>query len=240
MAEHGGLASAPPRRADAGWIDMALAGEPVRLHGDRALYWPARRRLLLADLHLGKGDAFRSAGIALPSGGTTHDLARLSALVQASGAGSLWVLGDMLHGSTRERRWREGWDAWRARHAGLEVVVLAGNHDRALANAGLGVTLAGEAVDDGPFALRHAPHEHPRLHLLCGHLHPVVRLRGVPRRWPAFWLRPGSTVLPAFSAFTGGWPVAPRDGERLVACVDGAAVPLPAWTPVPGGVRAGS
>jgi hypothetical protein len=49
----------------------------VVLVGARALYWPARRALLIADLHLGKADVFRRAGIALPSGGTGEDLQRL-------------------------------------------------------------------------------------------------------------------------------------------------------------------
>ena len=79
-------------------LDLLLGGEPVRLLADRALYWPARRRLLLADLHLGKADVFRAAGIALPRGGTGHDLARLSALVDATHAASVWILGDVLHG----------------------------------------------------------------------------------------------------------------------------------------------
>ena len=43
-----------------------MRGEPVHALADRALWWPARRRLVIADLHLGKGDAFRHAGIAVP------------------------------------------------------------------------------------------------------------------------------------------------------------------------------
>ena len=57
-------------------LSLRLAGEQMLLCGERALYWPRQRWLLLADLHLGKGDAFRRAGIALPRGGTGHDLAR--------------------------------------------------------------------------------------------------------------------------------------------------------------------
>ena len=57
-------------------LHVALAGEPVVLHADRALYWPRGGSLLIADLHLGKGDAFRRAGVAVPSGGTRDDLAR--------------------------------------------------------------------------------------------------------------------------------------------------------------------
>ena len=67
-------------------LALALAGEPMRLLADRALYWPARRRLLVADLHLGKADTFRAAGIALPSGGTALDLGRLATLARSTGA----------------------------------------------------------------------------------------------------------------------------------------------------------
>ncbi|MEE7547733.1 hypothetical protein HF319_12415, partial [Xanthomonas sp. Kuri4-1] len=53
-------------------VRQVLAGETVELLGDRALYRPARRALLIADLHLGKADVFRRAGIGLPAGGTGH------------------------------------------------------------------------------------------------------------------------------------------------------------------------
>lgn len=208
-------------------LDLEIVGEPVRLLADRALYWPARRRLLIADLHLGKGDAFRSAGIALPSGGTLHDLERIGALVEATGARALWVLGDFLHGDARERSWRDGWETWRARHFALEFGVLAGNHDRALSGLGLAIDLLGHAVDDGPFSLRHAPSARTRGHVLCGHLHPTARIDGLPRRWPAFWLRTGDTVLPAFSRFTGGRTPPAFEGGALVACIEGHLLRLP-------------
>lgn len=207
--------------------EVSIAGEPVRLLAERALYWPARRRLLIADLHLGKGDAFRSAGIALPSGGTLHDLARIGALVSATGATALWVLGDFLHGSAHERSWRAGWEAWRAARPGLQVGVLAGNHDRAAGGLGLEVDLLGHAVEDGPFSLRHAPDPRARGHVLCGHLHPTARVDGLPRRWPAFWLRDGHTVLPAFSRFTGGRTPATCEGGAFVACIEGHVLRVP-------------
>lgn len=208
-------------------LEVALSGEPMRLTGDRALHWPAHGRLLIADLHLGKADVFRHAGIGLPSGGTEHDLARIDALLAATRASELWILGDVLHGAALPSRWREGWNRWRTQHARLRVVALAGNHDHALAKAGLEIELAGMEVEAGPFLLRHDPRPHPHLHVLCGHVHPLAGLPGMRRRWPAFWLRDRMTVLPAFSHFTAGVAPTLREGEQLVACVEGEAIVLP-------------
>ena len=204
-------------------LALQLAGEPVWLLADRALYWPARRRLLVADLHLGKADTFRASGIAVPRGGTALDLRRLGALLDATGAQSLWVLGDMLHGRTDLASWRAAWNAFRAEHRGLAIAVVDGNHDRALASAGLDLERLGDAVQDGPFVLRHAPALDPRGHVICGHVHPVLKLRGQPRT-PAFWLQPRCSVLPAFSAFTGGHPVRLQRGEGAVLCNGDALV----------------
>ncbi|WIH06137.1 ligase-associated DNA damage response endonuclease PdeM [Xanthomonas translucens pv. graminis] len=208
-------------------LDWRLAGEPMTLLGERALYWPARRRLLIADLHLGKADVFRRAGIGLPSGGTALDLQRLAALVQAQAAQELWILGDVLHGAAPAAAWQRDWHVWRAAHPQLRVAAIADNHDRALAGAGLDIALLGEQVEDGPFALRHDPAPHAQLHVLCGHLHPLAKLPGMRQRWPAFWLREPMTVLPAFSQFTAGVVPVLEAGERLVACVEGATLALP-------------
>lgn len=202
-------------------IEVDIAGERMHLLADRALFWPARGRLLIADLHLGKGDVFRAAGIALPSGGTAHDLARLDRLTAATGADELWVLGDLLHGATDHARWREGWDRWRDAHAGLRIAALRGNHDRHRDAAGLQIEALGESMAEGDILMRHDPCPDPSRHVIAGHLHPALRLPGVRRALPGFWLRPGLTVLPAFSAFTGGQIVEPGAGDCFAVCVDG-------------------
>ncbi|GHB96460.1 ligase-associated DNA damage response endonuclease PdeM [Thermomonas carbonis] len=198
-------------------LDIELAGEPVRLLADRAMYWPARRRLFIADLHLGKADTFRAAGIALPRGGTALDLSRISASVDATGATSVWVLGDMLHGRADLSSWRAAWEDFRKLHPRLSIAVVDGNHDRALQQARLDIERLGDAVHDGPFVLRHDPALDPRGHVLCGHLHPVLKLPGQPRT-QAFWLQPGCTILPAFSAFTGGYLLRLGEGDSAVLC----------------------
>ena len=206
-------------------LEREVVGELLQFHADRAIFWPARGRLLIADLHLGKGDVMRSGGIAVPTGGTGHDLARLDVLFQETGASELWVLGDFLHGrrsDAAERAWRELLGS----HPTLEASVVGGNHDRALVPEALGVALLPEDVCEGPFRFRHHPREADdggRQHVLCGHLHPVVALPGLPGRYPAFVLKPDETVLPAFSLFTGGMRVTDPD-QRWIACAKGVVV----------------
>lgn len=208
-------------------LPLTLAGEAVLLLGERALYWPARARLVIADLHLGKGHVFRQLGIAVPRGATQGDLDRLTQLVSETGARELWIVGDVLHGPMSQAEWREDWAQWRRDHAALDVAVLIGNHDRALEGDALGMRQLGDACADGPFLFRHLPKPDPEgRHVIAGHVHPKTRLPGVPRHWPAFWLQAGVTVLPAFSDFTGGHAVDARAGQALVACVQGGVVPL--------------
>lgn len=208
-------------------LAISLADEQLQLFAERAAFWPAQGRLLVADLHLGKADVFRRAGIAVPRGGTTHDLGRLDGLLERSGAAELWVLGDLLHGPTPEAAWRESWLRWRARHPRLRVAVLAGNHDRRLAQAELGIEALPGRVRADPFVFSHLPPAGSEAGLfLCGHLHPVVRVEG--RRWPCFWRRGNALVLPAFSAFTGGEAIAKGDGW-LGVCVPEAVVGLGNW-----------
>ena len=216
-------------------IDLVLAGEPVRLYADRALYWPARRRLFVADVHLGKGDTFRAAGIALPSGGTRHDLDRLTALIERSGANSLWVLGDLLHGSRVDARWREEWVRFRVRHARVDMLLVEGNHDRAATRAGLEIERRTDGVEDGPFMLAHVPRHGPPIDgrfAVCGHVHPVVRVPGFRGRFPAFAIVHDPLVVPAFSAFTGGWLV--EQAHARYACMGAHLLDVgPVRTPPP-------
>lgn len=222
-------ASAPALGART-WLDVEVAGHGLRLSADRALYWPARRRLLIADLHLGKSEVLRCAGIAVPGGVSRHDLQRLQRLIDATGAAELWILGDLLHGPIGPR---EDWHAFVRAHPRLSIGAISGNHDRALHRAVargdlIGLTLLGDAVDDAPFEFAHAPpaatpaHEAAdsdrARHRICGHLHPVLRVPGFGSHNPAFWLRAHGIVLPAFSTFTGGQRIDLRAGERAAVC----------------------
>src|SRR5215213_2758960 len=81
----------------AGMHPIEFANESLHLLPDRAVYWPARSTLLVADVHFGKCATFRSLGVPVPAGSTQKDLARLTKLIELTSARRLVILGDLVH-----------------------------------------------------------------------------------------------------------------------------------------------
>lgn len=219
------LPASPPAAAarSADRWSTSLAGEAVELYAERALLWTRMRTLFVADVHLGKAAAFRAGGVPVPRGSTANDLARLGALVEASGAKRLCVLGDFLHAKAGVVPALDAaFRAWRERHASLAITLVRGNHD---ANAGdppegWGVEVVGEPYALPPFLASHAPVSPRTGYALCGHVHPGVRLSGrgdESVRLPCFVLGRRRAILPAFGRMTGLAIVAPSPDETVVA-----------------------
>ena len=213
--------------------ETTLCGERVSLHPERALHWPAGATVFVADVHLGKAAAFRAGGVPLPRGSTQADLARLSSIVARTAATRLVVLGDFLHARAgRVAALDASFKAWRSAHAGLQVVLVRGNHDDRAGDPppDWGVDVVAEPHLLAPFLACHIPMTPPTGYALCGHVHPGVLLRGTAdaERLPCFVLGPRRAILPAFGSFTGLATVAPAAGERLVAVAGNHLLPLPA------------
>lgn len=212
-------------------FEIELKGERVLLDSDRALVWPARRTLVIADTHFGKDDIFRRGGIALPRGPTISDLQRVTALLARHTCTRLCILGDFVHGATKAGdSFLHAFRLWRAAHSQVQLDIVAGNHDRREA-ASNWQTLARwhtSALIDPPFVMAHEPAAHPQGYVLAGHLHPVVRLRrkGGGGRVPVFWQRPDVLVLPSFGSFTGGAGIAPTESDRVYAVGPERVLPL--------------
>lgn len=225
MGRYGALEGAGDQLATA-------AGERLVLMPERAAFWPAASTLLVADAHLGKAAAFRSAGLAVPGGTTAEALGRLTRLLSRTGAGRLLFLGDLFHareGDTPANR--SALRDWRAEHGNVDVVLVRGNHDRRAGDPhpSIGIDCVDPPLLAGPFALRHHPDPTPGAYTLAGHVHPAVRLAGRARqrrRLPCFWFGERVAVLPSFGDFTGAADVSPAPCDRVYVIAETHVLPV--------------
>ncbi|MBB3292711.1 DNA ligase-associated metallophosphoesterase [Mitsuaria sp. BK045] len=218
----------PDIDAPAGALATTLAGERVWLLPERALWWPAARTVFVADVHLGKAASFRALGQPVPAGTTRDNLDRLSTLVDGVRAARLVVLGDFLHAAAaRQAGVLDPAHRWRERHAGLDCLLIRGNHDSHAGDppATLRFELADEPHRLGPFAACHHPRRVAQAYVLAGHLHPAMTLHGRAherQRLPCFCEVEGLMILPAFGAFTGTTVEGLPPGARCHAVGGGA------------------
>ena len=212
---------------------VELAGEQVWLLASKAVYWPARKMLVIADIHFGKAAAFRALGVPVPRGTTTQNLLALDALLATYACEEIVFLGDFLHArAAHAAATVAAMLAWRARHRHVRLTVVRGNHDAHAGDpaAALGIGMVDEPHQVGKLSFCHHPDTVAPGYVLAGHVHPVYHLRadGEGLRLPCFLLGRQRAILPSFGAFTGGHAVRPAAGERVYVTADAAIFPLPA------------
>jgi len=191
------------------------------------LFWPERRALLVADLHLEKASWFARFGQMLPPYDSIATLADLTALTVSTGAEEIWCLGDSFHD-------RHGCDRLPERARAMLTALTAatrwtwitGNHDAGLADH-CGGEIAAEALVDG-LLLRHEADPAETRPELSGHFHPKLRIshrgRRVSRR--CFVATTRKLILPAFGALTGGLDAWHPEIVRAVGRDAQALIPL--------------
>jgi uncharacterized protein len=213
-------------------VNITFGGQSLQLLSDRAILWTRFKTLIVADVHLGKAQTFRSMGVPVP-GGTTHtDLSRLTSLIQQHDATRLIVLGDLFHAlaGMGEELFSQ-LIAWRREIESTQLVLVRGNHD---ARAGdgppeLNMTCLDVLMEEG-LAFTHHPPEQTAIPTLCGHVHPGARLAdfdGSGVTVPCFVKSENVLILPAFGRLTGCQRVEPRAGQSLYIAAAGRVVQLP-------------
>ncbi|MFM7314826.1 MAG: ligase-associated DNA damage response endonuclease PdeM [Cyanobium sp.] len=211
-----------------GAAPLRWRAQRLELLPERALWVPEEHLLLVADLHLGKAEAFQASGVPLPSDGDLTTLNRLLSLAHGLRPQRVVVLGDLIHsraGLTGDLRQKL---AALPALLGCPLQLVGGNHD---AGSWLEGLPAEPAQASGALWLSHEPQPTPAPELLnvCGHLHPVTVLgRGADRlRLPCFALDASQArlQLPAFGALTGGHPCDPALERWVIAGGKVLAVP---------------
>lgn len=215
-----------------GSIPIDFARQQFWLLPDRAVWWPARSTLIVTDLHFGKAASFRSVGVPVPAGATNKDLARLSSMINQTGAQRLLLLGDFLH--SRGGRHAEVFDAiaaWRATHVHVPIRLVRGNHDHSAGRVPTewNIEEVDEPYAEDGIAFSHHPDCPGAEPTIAGHVHPVLSVQdydGSQVSIPCFVMDQRCLILPAFGTFTGGHRMSRQPGRRLFMLAGGRVVAM--------------
>ena len=218
-----------------GDLDITLDDESVQLLPERAAFVVEHRTVLVADLHLGKAETYRSLGVPMPEGIAEESLERLESVIRRIEAERVVVLGDLVHCEEgMEDPIIELVERWR-RRVTLPISLVGGNHDAEVSiPRSWRIDDDGEQVRLGNLMLRHHPLE--RLEekdskapfVVAGHLHPMLSLGTGARRVlaHAFVIEPRQAILPAFTPFARGARIQPDAGvgRRVFPIAEGRVV----------------
>ncbi len=208
-------------------VRFSFSGHELMALPQGALFWPARRALLVADLHLEKASWFARRGQMLPPYDSIATLSDLTMIAASTGAAEIWCLGDSFHDS-------HGCDRLPAAARALLGALtgrtrwtwITGNHDPGIADHCGGVIV--KEAEVGGLLLRHEADPAETRPELSGHFHPKLRIshrgRQVSRR--CFVATETKLILPAFGSLTGGLDAHHPEIMRAVGADAQALVPV--------------
>lgn len=210
-------------------VRFSFAGEDLVALPEGALWWPAARALLVADLHFEKASFYAVRGQMLPPYDSAATLDALEAIVARIAPHAIWCLGDSFHDRAGcERLAVDDRARLRRLTAAHDWLWISGNHD---AGAAVADHCGGRVADDqavNGIWLRHIADPGASAPEMSGHFHPrlqlVLRGRRVIRR--CFVATASKLILPAFGALTGGMDARDPAILRIVGAGAEALVPV--------------
>lgn len=212
-------------------ITIEFAGEAITLMPQRAAWWEHRRTLIVADMHLGKSETMRVAGLPVPDVDLDEQFERLESAIDATGAARVVVAGDLIHapaGLTPGLSARVAGRLEALRRRNVSIVLVRGNHDRRIEGVedAWGLVEIHETLVEGAIRIVHEPRSGRAAEgaFIAGHLHPALAVGGIAGagvRVPAFVTTEQGMILPAFSRFTVGGRVMREPGQRWYPIADG-------------------
>ncbi|MBP6398846.1 MAG: ligase-associated DNA damage response endonuclease PdeM [Saprospiraceae bacterium] len=196
---------------------IEVRGAELTLGAEKCLWWKKYQSLFIADVHFGKSNHFRKAGIGVPLQLTREEVLRLQAVVDKYQPQKLVFLGDLFH--SEYNRSVEVFSKWLDGLGGIETILVKGNHDIMLDEVydTLGLEQVEVLQQDG-LLFSHDAIKGTGYYNIYGHVHPGVRLYGKGRqsqRFPCFHWKEDEAVMPAFGLFTGHVSVKVQAGDRV-------------------------
>lgn len=188
-------------------LNINISGNILELLPEKAVLIPSEKILIISDLHIGKIEHFRAAGINLPLSAAAQTENRLVLLIEKHQPTRVIFLGDLFH-SVQNSSY-DSFQKMLSSFANISYDLVIGNHDIMHMEDynNLGIIVHEEMFINGLW-LTHEPQDELKtgLYNLAGHIHPGVTLKGKGKQklsLPCFYFGPNSGLLPAFGYFTG-------------------------------------
>ena len=182
----------------------------------RAAIHTPTRTAVVADLHLGYGEARRRGGEAVPLPHVAGLLAPLVSACHRHGANRLVIAGDLFEAGMATDLLRE-FLAVLQTHALELVAVVPGNHDRGISHAADVLPLCPDGYSLGKWHIVHGDGPLPDGSVVQGHEHPWFRW-STNANAPCYLLGPQHLILPAYSTDAAGVNVLRRPRWRGFRC----------------------
>ncbi|CAN5237846.1 ligase-associated DNA damage response endonuclease PdeM [soil metagenome] len=202
-------------------LKIAIIRDGIQLLPEKAIFFIEEKVLVVADLHFGKINHFRQAGLPVPLSANHKNAETLIDLINYWKPARTIFLGDLFHSHYNEEWEVVGQIVNHFPACSFELVM--GNHDimSELQYQRKGIKVIEQEVIN-QWILTHEPMnvgEIPSGKInMAGHLHPGAFLEGKGRQsvtLPCFWFSKNRLILPAFGSFTGLAVIDPSENDNV-------------------------
>ena len=195
------------RTIESNTLNISVCGYTITLLHQKAIWLPEIKTLIIADLHIGKIEHFRSAGIGLPSEASMATITKLKSILDSYQPHKVIFLGDLFH--SRKNSSFAVFKNLLDSYCHITFILVLGNHDIMKEDdyQDLDLLVVSEFYIDNLW-LTHEPQSkiNSEYYNIAGHIHPGVRLSGKGREsisLACFYFGLHGAIIPAFGYFTG-------------------------------------
>ena len=203
-----------------------IKGEELWLLKEKAIYWPDKEVLIIADLHFGKVSHFRKSGIGIPIKAIHDNWRKFIDLLTKFSLKRVVILGDLFH-SDLNNEWYQFLEII-TQFDSIEFDLVLGNHDilddEILSKSRLNIYKDYNVLS--PFVFIHDEKDKPNDvegYILCGHIHPSIKLVAPgmrPLKVACFHFNQERGVVPAFGNFVGYGRLKPKRKDEVYIISD--------------------
>lgn len=188
-------------------MNTSIGDTLLWLTPDKCIWIADQQMLVISDLHIGKIEHFRNAGIPLPEAAGQHTILKLASALDRFQPLKVIFLGDLFH-SVQNAAFNQIVTLLSS-YTKTEFILVKGNHDILSSKSyqDINLTVVNEYIS-GNLWFTHEPQVIGRqgLYNLAGHIHPGIKIKGKGKQsmiLPCFYFGPTGGILPAFGYFTG-------------------------------------